>query len=53
MSFLRIKRRYENGRQVSEKQYYDNGKLKRVLQRNAEGRLVATGEYDENGKKIN
>jgi len=50
---LRIERRYENGRQVSEKQYHDNGKLKRVLQRNAEGRLVPTEEYDESGKKTN
>jgi antitoxin component YwqK of YwqJK toxin-antitoxin module len=50
---LRFERRYENGRQVSEKQYFDNGKLRRALQRNADGRLVTVEEYDESGKKIN
>ena len=49
---LSIERRYENGRQTSEKQYFSNGKLKRVMSRNDEGRLVATEEYDESGKKI-
>jgi len=50
---IRAERRYENGRQVGEKQYFDNGKLRRVLQRNADGRLETVEEYDESGKKIN
>jgi|GEM_PF-157709 len=48
---LRTERRYENGRQTGEKQYYDNGKLKRVFKR-IDGKLEVVEEYDENGKKI-
>ena len=48
---LLLERRYENGRQVGEKQYYNNGKLKRVLQRNESGQLAEIEAYDESGKK--
>ena len=44
--------RYESGRQVSEKHYFDNGKLKQVQQLDENGRLRVVEEYDENGKKI-
>jgi len=43
---------YEGGRQVSEKQYFNNGKLKRALQLDANGKLSVVEEYDESGKKI-
>jgi antitoxin component YwqK of YwqJK toxin-antitoxin module len=46
-------RRYENGGQVGEKQYFDNGKLKRVLQRNDAGQLAEIEVYDESGKRTN
>ena len=35
-----LERRYENGLQVGEKQYSEDGKLKRVLQRNEAGKLA-------------
>ncbi|MCL2651519.1 MAG: hypothetical protein FWD60_10920 [Candidatus Azobacteroides sp.] len=44
--------RYEGGQQVSEKHYFDNGKLKQALQLDENGRLKVVEEYDESGKKI-
>ena len=49
---IQTERRYERGRQVGEKQYFENGKLERVFQLNEEDRLVIVEEYDESGKRI-
>jgi len=49
---LQIERRRENGRQVSEKLYFENGQLQRVHERNIDGRLVVVEEYDASGKRL-
>jgi antitoxin component YwqK of YwqJK toxin-antitoxin module len=49
---LKVERQYENRSPVSEKQYFENGKIRWVFQANENGSMVMTEEYDETGKKI-
>ena len=49
---ITLERRSVNGLPKSEKRYFDNGKLWKSIERDADGKMVTVEEYDEGGKKI-